>query len=91
MFTLAIQAGKLVQRPYIPMLQEDNVRRGFFEREQFDAVRRNLAAPLQAVATFAFLTGWRTKSEILSLQWHQIDLKAGVVRLDPGTTKNRRC
>jgi integrase len=75
--------------PYIPMLQEDNVRRGFFEREQFDAVRRILPAPLRGVATFAYLTGWRTRSEILSLQWHQVDLKAGVVRLDPGTTKNR--
>jgi hypothetical protein len=31
-FTLAIQAGKLVQRPFIPMLAEDNVRKGFFER-----------------------------------------------------------
>ena len=28
-------------------------------------------------------------SEVLPLQWHQVDLKAGVVRLDPGTTKNR--
>ena len=42
-----------------------------------------------AVATFAYLTGWRTKAKILPMQWHQIDLEAGVVRLDPGTTKNR--
>ncbi|MDQ3420569.1 MAG: tyrosine-type recombinase/integrase, partial [Acidobacteriota bacterium] len=27
--------------------------------------------------------------EVLPLQWRQIDLKAGEVRLDPGTTKNR--
>ena len=26
---------------------------------------------------------------ILSLQWWQIDFDAGVVRLEPGTTKNR--
>jgi integrase len=25
----------------------------------------------------------------LTLQWHQVDLRAGIVRLDPGTTKNR--
>ena len=46
MFTLAIQAGKVLQRPYIPMLKEDNVRKGFFERTQFEAVRRHLQAPL---------------------------------------------
>jgi integrase len=89
MFTLATQAGKLLQRPHIPMLQEHNVRRGFYEREQSDAVRRHLPAPLAAIATFAYLTGWRTKSEILPLQWHQVDLATGVVRLNPGTTKNR--
>jgi predicted RNA-binding protein YlxR (DUF448 family) len=40
MFSLAIQAGKLVRKPHFPML------------------------------------------------WRQVDLKAGEVRLDPGTTKN---
>jgi integrase len=89
MFTLAIQAGKLMVRPHIPMLQEDNVRSGFFERPQFDAMLKHLPAPLRPVATFAYLTGWRTKSEILPLQWAQVDRKAGIVRLEPGTTKNR--
>jgi integrase len=28
-------------------------------------------------------------SEILTLQWRQVDLRAGEVRLDPGSTKNR--
>ena len=46
MFTLAIQAGKLLQRPHIPMLAEDNVRQGFFERAQFEAVRNRLRADL---------------------------------------------
>ena len=33
-------------------------------------------------------SGWRT-GETLRLQWAQVDLKAGVIRLEPGTTKNR--
>jgi hypothetical protein len=32
MYTLAIQAAMLLQRPHIPMLDEDNVRKGFFGR-----------------------------------------------------------
>jgi len=41
-FNLAIQGGKLIHAPYIPMLKENNVRKGFFEREQFEAVRSHL-------------------------------------------------
>jgi len=89
MFALAKQAGTLLSAPHIAMLQEDNVRRGFFEREQFESVRRHLPEEIRPVVTFAYLTGWRVNSEVLTLQWHQVDLKAGVVRLDPGTTKNR--
>ena len=36
MFTLARHSGKLLTSPHIPMLQEDNFRRGFLEREQFE-------------------------------------------------------
>jgi integrase len=89
MFTLAVQAGKLHAKPHIPMLRENNVRRGFFEPEQFEAVRAALPAALQPLVTFAYLTGWRMKSEILPLEWRQVDWTGRVVRLDPGTTKNR--
>jgi integrase len=30
----------------------------------------------------------RVRSEVLTLQWRQVDFEAGIVRLDPGTTKN---
>jgi len=89
MYSLAIQAGKLYTRPYVPMLAENNVRTGFFEREQFETLRRHLPEAIQPVATFAYITGWRVRSEVLTLEWRQVDLDAGIVRLDPGTTKNR--
>lgn len=89
-YTLAIRAGKLLpaHRPYIAMLQEHNVRTGFFEPEQFAAVKGKLKATLQPVAEFAYLTGWRVQSEVLPLEWRNIDMKAGIVTLDPGSTKN---
>jgi integrase len=87
-FTLAIKAGHLAVRPAFPTITVHNTRTGFFERAEFEAVRDALPGAMQAVATFAYLTGWR-KQEILGLQWSDVDLTAGVMRLEPGTTKNR--
>ncbi len=39
--------------------------------------------------TFAYYTGWRTKSEVLPLQCRQVDFAAGTVRMDAGSTKNK--
>jgi integrase len=88
MCTLAMQADKLTVRPYIPLLNESNIRKGFFEPEQFQRVKHHLPVHMQPIVEFAYITGWRTPSEILTLEWRLVDLKAGEVRLDPGTTKN---
>jgi integrase len=74
--------------PTIDLLKEAAPRAGFFEREQFEAVRHHLPGPLQCAVTFVYITGWRIKSEILSLQWRQVSFTAETIRLDPGTTKN---
>ena len=84
----ALQANKVLHRPYIPMLRENNIRTGFFERDEYEAVHDGLPDAIKPVITFEYFTGWRVPSEILSLQWRHIDRKAGIVRLDPGTTKN---
>jgi integrase len=89
MFSLAVEAGKLHHKPRIVLLREDNVRVGFFEREQYEAVLAHLPEGMQPAVTFAYVTGWRINSEVLPLQWRQVDLRVGEVRLDPGTTKNR--
>jgi integrase len=88
MYSLAIKGGRLLHMPYIAMLRESNVRTGFFERAVFEAVRRHLPEDLRGAVTFAYITGWRVDSEVTTMQWHQVDLKAGIVRLEPGMTKN---
>ncbi len=89
MFSLAIAAEKLLRRPRIPTLQEDNVRKGFFDPDQFQAVLKHLPKDLKPVMEVAYITGWRIKSEILTRQKSHLDLRAGWLRLDPGETKNR--
>jgi integrase len=87
-YSLGCQAEKLLTGPHFPHLEENNVRQGFFEREQFEAVRRHLPAEIQPVVTFGYITGWRL-SEVLGLTWKQVSFEAGTVRLEPGTTKNK--
>ena len=60
---------------------------GFFERPLLDAVLGFLPAELRGLVTFMYLTGWRLGT-VLRLPWSQVDFHDGVVRLEPGTTKN---
>jgi integrase len=89
-FRLAVEAKVLSADavPHIALLKEAPPRRGFFEREQFEAVRRHLPVALKSLVTVACITGWRIRSEILPMQWRQVDLAAETIRLDPGSTKN---
>lgn len=73
--------------PRFPTISVSNARGGFFEREQWLAVRKHLAPWMQDVGDFAFATGWRVM-EVLPLQWRQVDWKEGAIRLEPGSTKN---
>ncbi len=86
-FTLAIAAGTLPSRPHIPLLREDNVRRGFFEAGEFESVRRRLPPDLADFVSFLYTTGWRWRSEAARLRWANVAFDAGEVRLEPGTTK----
>jgi integrase len=72
------------------MLEEDNTRTGFFERDEFEDVRKALPANIRGMVTFAYLTGWRVASEVLTLQWPQVDREHKTIRLEPGSTKNKK-
>ena len=84
----AEQTPPLVDRvPKIRMLDENNVRKGFFEYNQFLKVRDHLPEYLRGFVTIAYNKGWRL-DEIETLAWEQVDRKLGIIRLEPGDTKN---
>ena len=86
-FTLGIASGLLTSRPHITLLRENNIRRGFFESGEFDAIRRHLSPDLADFVSFLYVTGWRWRSEAARLRWSAVAFDAGEVRLEPGTTK----
>ena len=96
-FTLlrrAFQLGLNAEPPLVGMVprivkfsEKNTIRKGFFEHEQFIALRTELPEHLRPVITFAYYTGCR-KSEILELPWQQVDFERRSVRLEPGETKN---
>jgi integrase len=87
-FSLAVRAGKAAHRPYIPSVKVDNARKGFFEPADFAKVEAHLPPALRPYVRFLYLTGWRA-GEARGLTWADVNFEAGVVRLEPGTTKNR--
>jgi len=84
---LGAEAGRVVRVPTFPPVSVQNVRMGFVEGEAFGRLLGELPPALRIVAVLGYWLGWR-RGEIVGLEWRQIDLQSGEVRLDPGTTKN---
>ena len=71
------------------MITEKNVRSGYFEHDEYLAVRNALPEHLRGLLTFAYRTGCR-HSEIARLSWNQVDLRARSVRLEETKNGDRR-
>jgi integrase len=79
---------KLIKEiPYIPKFSEkENVRQGFFERHELEAILAHMPEHWHDVVRFVYITGWR-KNEVLTLQWRNI--QGDVIRLRPEIAKNK--
>jgi integrase len=86
-FKLGVQK-RLVPRPLmIRKLPEGNIRQGFFEPLEVEELVAYLPDYLKDVVRFAYYTGWR-KSEITTLTWDDVHLRAGLIILHPSHSKN---
>ena len=87
----ALQMAPMIRRARPPTLYSDAKReqppQGIFRTWRLIAVRDALPSYLKGMVTFAHKTGWR-KKEVTDLQWTEVDVERGIVRLNPGETKN---
>ncbi len=88
-FKLGIERRQIVTAPHIRHLPENNVRQGFFERDEFEAVVSELPEYLQDFSRFAHLCAWR-KGQIAKLTWADVDRNAGVIQARAENVKNGR-
>src|SRR5262249_54006246 len=88
---LAVESGQLTVRHKFAMLDVgNNARKGFFERDQLETVVEHLPDHLRPVMLTAYLTGWRTKSELLTRCWKHVNFETGKLILDPDEGKTRQ-
>lgn len=90
-FTLALREDPpLVRRaPYIPKLEEDNVRQGFIEQGQYLVLREALPDHLKALLVVGYHRGNRL-GELRKLRWPQVDLEAREIRIQKAQAKGKK-
>ena len=71
------------------MLEENNVREGFLEHEQYILLRDELPDHQRLILVIGYHLGMR-RGEILNLRWDQVDWDANIIRLEKKQTKGKQ-
>ncbi|MCK9462366.1 MAG: site-specific integrase [Proteobacteria bacterium] len=88
LMTYAIKCGDLDRNPLqgVGLLRENNTRDVVASEQQFAALVAAADAVFKPILLVAYDTGMRL-DEVLGLEWRQVDLKEGVIRLQAEDTK----
>jgi integrase len=80
---------KVLRLPKFPKLAGDNVRKGFLEDAQYKKLIGYCPDVwFRSLVEMGRTYGWRI-SELINLKVKQVDINARIIRLEPGTTKNK--
>jgi integrase len=90
MVNKAVKYGILEENPFAALrkLSENNARNSFINHDQFSKLLEACLPHLKPVVKMAYLTGMR-KQEVLFLDWSEVDLKQGFIRLEAERTKTK--
>lgn len=87
MLNIAHEDGVIQVVPKIHLLKAGAARRGFLPREKFEELLVHIPALLKPLIVFLYYCGVRL-GEARQIQWAQVDLKAGLIRLEEEQTKS---
>jgi len=92
-FKLLVQDKALSEAPVIKLLEGENVRQGFINVGDFysviDNLFRSVHPSVKDVLEFLYHSGWRSK-EVTKLEWQDVDVEGGMVRLRRENSKNKK-
>jgi len=87
LLALAVEHEKLRALPKIRKLKEADPRSGFVEHAVFERVVKHMPEPHALALRIAYATAWR-REEVFALAWRNVNLEAGSLHLEVGSTKN---
>jgi integrase len=89
-FKLMVKAGDISAIPcVIELLQGENVREGFLNRPEFDAICERLKPDVKDIVQFLYDSSWRS-GEPKTLTWDKFDQQDWVFRLSRKNAKSKR-
>jgi hypothetical protein len=86
-FNLAVKARRLPPsaRPFISTRTRTTL--GILRGSRLPRRPSRATGTTPPCFSVAYLTGWRVPSEVMALTWAQLGFAAGIIRLEPRTTK----
>lgn len=78
--------------PRIKKVNPFNVRQGFFEHDEYQVLMSQKGPPehVKVAICIGYYSGLRAGEIVRNLKWSQIDFVHDMIRLEPGTTKNKQ-
>jgi integrase len=87
MLSIAHEDGKIQIKPKVRLLKPGPARKGFLPRDKFDDLLSHIPEKTKPLIVFLYFCGVRL-GEALQIDWGQVSLEEGLVRLEEEQTKN---
>jgi integrase len=87
-FKLLVEGGRIGVIPRVGVLKGENVREGFLNKPEFEAMVEYLSSDLRDLVRFLYNSAWRS-GEAIKLEWSKVDLDDWIVRLSRKNEKTK--
>ena len=87
MLSVAHEDGKVQVKPKIRLMKPGPARKGFLPRDKFNELLGHIPKKTKPLIVFLYFCGVRL-GEALQIEWSQLNLEEGLIRLEEEQTKN---